>query len=123
MLNQLSEPDTPAHEQVAPVSDVGVDPRVLSWKAKYGAVHQVEVSGDSADDPPLLFYFRSPDRKIISAVAALQEKDQVAAAETMILSCILDGPREALDDVSVFAAVSMQLETLARPRRAAIKKL
>lgn len=96
-------------------------PRVEDWKRQYGSVYLVEVDDEQGE--PLSFFFRPPDRKIISAVSAIQERDQVQAAETMIFSCLLDGPREALEDVTVFAAVSLEVEKLARPRRAALKKL
>lgn len=83
----------------------------------------VEVEAVNQGDTPIVFVFKKPDRKVLSAAAKFAINDPIKGAEIAITNCMVFGDASALDDVAVFQAVSEQFEVINRARVATIKNL
>lgn len=91
-------------------------------KRKHGKLFQVDVEPDG-DAPALIFLFREPDRKTMSATVKISQTDPLQAAEIMVKNCLVWGDAKELDNMAVFTAVSAQFEEINKARTATIKNL
>ncbi len=96
---------------------------IKKLKAKYGDIYQIEVDPEEEGGETLVFLFRAPDRAILGAASKLASTDLVKAAEVMINNCLLAGPKEELEKIPVFQAVSEQFERINEPRKSQLKKI
>lgn len=94
---------------------------VEALKRKWGKIYLIEV--ENPEGTPLEFILRQPDRKIMSAVSKIANSDPFQAGIVLVENCLLYGDRKALEDVTVFAAVSQHFEAVNAARAATIKNL
>ena len=93
-------------------------------KRKHGSpLYLVEVESEKEGEKPLVFIFKKCDRKTLSAVAKVAQGDLTAASEVMIKNTLVFGDINAIDDVSVFSALSEKMEVINAARKATLKNL
>jgi hypothetical protein len=68
------------------------------------------------------FFFNKPDRAVMSAAMKASKDDDMKFPEIIIENCLLDGDKDALDDIGIFVTVSEKLEKLIGKRAADLKK-
>lgn len=98
------------------------DEQIKLLKHQHGnTLHMVEV--DNGTDEPHVFVFKPVDRKTLSAASVVGANDNTKFAEVIIKNSMVYGDAALLEDVSIFLAVSGQVETLMQVRKASIKNL
>jgi hypothetical protein len=98
---------------------MGMDKEKL--KRQHGPhLHVVTVKGE---DGELVFVFKRPDRSTLAAAAKFASTDPIRAAEVMIETCLVEGDKTALEDITVFQAVAEAFGELNRPREFTLVKL
>lgn len=96
---------------------------IKTLKKKHGTVFLIEVDPEDAGDEPIELIFKKPDRATLSAAAKFAQSDPIKSGEIVLQNCLVYGPAEALQDMSVFQAVSQQFEEITKARQARLKKL
>lgn len=99
------------------------DEQIKVLKKKHGVIYLIEVEPDEEGGDALQFIFKRPDRATLSAAAKFAATDPIRSGEVVLKNCLVHGPAEALDDMSVFQAVSTQFDEITKARQATIKKL
>lgn len=103
------------------IVDGGLTQReITTLKNKHGKITLVTIEGDEGQED-LHFWFKQPDRKILSAAVKMGERDQMKGTEVFIENCLVKGPKEQLQDVEVFMALAPQVEALIKIRTTRVK--
>ena len=98
--------------------------RIEALKRTHGELYCIEVAPEEGTEgEPLVFLLKKPTRQTMSAAGRFAQSDPMQAAAVMVENCLVEGPKEALDDLTVFSAVSEQFDALTAPRKATLKKL
>jgi len=93
-------------------------------KREHGSpLYLVEVAPETEGMEPLVFIFKKCDRKTLSACAKIGQADLTAASEVMIKNTLVFGDNKAIEDVSVFTALSEKMEVINAARTATLKNL
>lgn len=95
---------------------VPTEKQIEDWKKKHGDVFAYE-----ADD--YACYLKRPDRKTISAAAALGTEDPVKYAEVLLRNCWLGGNAELRDEDKYFFGLQKQVGELVEIKTGILKKL
>lgn len=96
---------------------------IKSLKKKHGTVYLIEVDPEEDGGEPIELVFKKPDRPTLSAAAKFAQSDPIRSGEIVLQNCLVHGPAEVLQDMSVFQAVSQQFEEITKARQARLKKL
>lgn len=92
------------------------DEQIQIWKNKHGKIYAIEVDGS-------VCYLKRPDRKTLSAAAAIGQSDPIKFAEIMLENCWLGGDSEIKTDDVKFLGVSSKLDSLVQVASARLKEL
>ena len=90
--------------------------QIKEWKAKYGAVYEVEVEGKKA-------YFKAPDRNILGLAMKKGMDNPLASIEVVAQNCFLAGDKVLLEEDAYFLSVSKVLGEMMQVKEASLKKL
>ncbi|MGI6718980.1 MAG: hypothetical protein ACOX4D_07615 [Bacteroidales bacterium] len=92
------------------------DEQIQTWKSMHGKIYAIEV-----DDS--ICYLKRPDRKTLSAAAAIGQSDPIKFAEIMLDNCWLGGDPEIKTDDVKFLGASSKLDSLVQVAAANLKEL
>lgn len=92
---------------------------IKKLKKKHGSLTLVTVKDDAGDD--LHFWFRKPDMTVMSAVAAVSDKDPIAGTQTLFQSCLVKGDKSIVDDADIFLSVAPHLQQLIKTKTTEVK--
>jgi hypothetical protein len=96
---------------------------VQALKTKHGEIYEIEVQPGEIGGETLVFLFKRPDRKTLSATAKIAQSDPVQAAVVMLTNCLVWGEVKHFDDMAVFQSVSSHFEEINKARESTLKKL
>jgi hypothetical protein len=88
-----------------------------SLKKRYGPLKLVTVKGN----PDQYFWFRKPDKKILSAASSQALQNPVASLEIYFNNCLVHGDKKAIEDVDVFSSLMIPLNELIEQRETEVK--
>lgn len=113
----------PVKQEVAALpAHLPSDGEIAALKAKHGKIYQIEVEGEDGEGC-LVFLFRKPDRKTLSATTKLSQSDPVAAAEVMLKNTLVFGDAKHFEDVSIFQALAGHFDIINKARVSTLKNL
>lgn len=92
-----------------------LESQISAWKKKYGKVHQITIEADG-ESPELIYVIRKPNRTELGVATSYADSDPIRSTEFMLENCLLHGDKEALEDVSIFLALSRQLAVIMKER-------
>ncbi len=104
------------NDKTAKGVDTVTEDQIAEWKRKYRRVFCYEVEGKR-------MYFRQPDRKTIAAAGVVAKNAPMKYNEFVLGNCFLGGPRELLDDDSVFFGLSQKIDELVAAKVGELKNL
>lgn len=89
-------------------------------KKKHGKIYLIEVI-DPTTKETKYFWFKKPDMKVLS-VSAKYSDDPFKMGEIMFQNCLIEGDREAKNDVDVFPAIVAELSATIKSAKATLKE-
>ena len=109
--------------------------QIADWKAKYGAVHIIEVApaakkydkyllpeeADEAIPDAVVGYLKHPDNRILS-FALGKLPNFIDAGIAIVRNCWLGGDRRILDDPALLNSAGLQASELIETHQARLKK-
>lgn len=95
--------------------------KIEQWKAKYRNVFAYEVENEAGET--VTFYFRQPDRKVMSAATVTAKGDPMKYNEFILKNSKLEGDDELLKDDSIFYGLSQKVDELVNAKAGELKKL
>ncbi len=92
--------------------------QIAAWKQEFEDVYELDA------DEEYYFYFKRPNRKVISLATTQGRQDPVKFAEVLINNCLIGGNKDVLaSNDSVFNGVMTQLDVMIDIAATGIKKL
>lgn len=96
--------------------NIEIEQKIEGWKRKYTAVFCYEVDGKRC-------YLRTPDRKALSAAAAIGKNDPLKYNEILLNNCWLEGDDAIRTEDKYFLGISGQLAEIVEIAEGNLKKL
>jgi hypothetical protein len=85
---------------------------------QHGELMLVTVEAEAEGETDLHFWFKKPDRKIMSAMLAVAQRDAMEGTAVLFRNCLINKDMEVwAEDVDVFLAVAEQLDRLVKKRK------
>lgn len=103
-------------EKTVAAKEAVTQEQIESWKRKHQKVFCYEVDGQK-------LYFKQPDRKTLAAASVIARNDPMKYNEFVLNNSLLGGPRELLEDDSVFYGLSQKIEELVAAKIGELKNL
>lgn len=93
-----------------------IETKIAEWKKKHGDVFLYTADSKAC-------YLKKPDRKTLSAAAAIGQNDPLKYNEILLNNCWLGGDEEIRTDDGLFLGISQKLAELVEVREGELKKL
>lgn len=103
-------------KQVSAGKYTPTEKQLADWKKKHDDVFCYEVDDHAC-------YLKRPDRRTISAAAAIGLEDPLKYAEIIIANCWLAGNDELRDEDKYFMGLQQQVSQLVEVKTGTLKKL
>lgn len=89
----------------------------------HGELLLVSVEPEEEGGEPLHFWFKKPDRKILSAMTAVAQRDPMEGTLVIFRNCLVNKEMEGYsEDMDVFISVAEQLDGLVKKRKVSSKR-
>ena len=90
-------------------------------KRLHGEIYEIVVTQEGKDDET--FIFKKPTMTTLSACARYEDEDPIKSAQIMFNDTLVEGRKEAVEDVDVFPVIMRNLRTTIGGAKATLKKL
>ncbi len=88
---------------------------IKKLKDKHGDIISMSVAGHE-------LYFKKPDMPTMSAVMSKMQADPLQATKLMAVNCLIEGPKEVLEDVSILMSIAPHVNDLIETLEVEVKK-
>jgi hypothetical protein len=97
----------------------GMTPEQIDRLTKqHGELLLITVEAEQEGESDLHFWFKKPDRKVMSAVVSVSQRDPMEGTLVLFKNCLINGDMAVyIEDSEIFLAVAEQLSDLVKKRK------